>query len=116
MKVNGYEFKNEEELHELLEADVITYEEYEDILEKFRANQPIKKERTNWKEKYFKEKEMSNYWWNKYHKLENMVLNGKTKIKCDRCGAEIEGDCCRYGDLIYCDLCYEDMCGREEDA
>ena len=36
------------------------------------------------------------------------------KCYCDRCGAEIEGDPCECGDLIYCQECYEDMCGREE--
>lgn len=77
MVVNGYKISNEEELHQLLEADVITLEEYEDILEKFRANQPIKKERTNWKKKYYNEKDMSNYWFKKYHELENILLKTK---------------------------------------
>lgn len=35
--------------------------------------------------------------------------------KCDRCGAEIEGDGYRCGDLLYCDLCYDDMVGDEDE-
>lgn len=77
MQVNGYNFKNEEELHELLEADVVTYEEYEDILSKMQQNEPIKPERVNWKKKYLREKEESNYWFEMYKKLENKLLGIK---------------------------------------
>lgn len=77
MKVNGYEFKNEEELHELLECDVITYEEFEEIRDKLRANEPIKKERVNWKKKYEIEKQESKYWFEQYLKLQNKLLGEK---------------------------------------
>ena len=77
MQIKGYEFNNDEELHQLLECDVITYEEYEDIRTKIKANEPIKKQRTNWKQKYEIQCRETKYWWQQYKKLENKILGEK---------------------------------------
>ena len=74
LEIHGYKFENESDLHELLEADVITYDEYEELVAKLISNEPIKPERVNWKKKYLQEKEESDYWFRKYKELENFVL------------------------------------------
>lgn len=56
-KINGYEVKNTEELRDLFECDVITFEKYDKTLEQIKNGEiGVIKERKHYKKLYEEEK------------------------------------------------------------
>jgi hypothetical protein len=72
--IKGYKVNNEDELHELVDIDMLTPDEYSELVNTtdVEAEEALKKnKRKSYKKLYLEAKEDCNYWFKRFKQMEN---------------------------------------------